>query len=160
MTAELRTYWLPSLDIPTVLHPVMSAVSDARQAVISRIDSTPGVASLESVRRLLESLGASYENVGGDVVVDVSVLVAAVEGHDFLTGFDEVWLCMDVPRSERPPNLEITSDVPFVDRAPAGLSEWMLEVGCRVGLGDGDGLNVATFDPHLARLIQAIGDDG
>jgi hypothetical protein len=49
----------------------------------------------------------------------------------------------------------ISSDlVDFDETTPLGLEEWMLDAGCVLVVGDGDGLNFATFDAGLATKLR------
>lgn len=153
----LHARWLASLDIPAVLRPILTSRPDLQYALVSVIDSTPGVGNLPSLVPLLKELGASFRCLDGDVVLDVATLLELVEQHDFLTGFDEVWLCAEIPESSKPGPLRITSDTPLSGEPPAGLAKWMRASGCLVGLGDGDGLNVVTFDRALAVALHARG---
>jgi hypothetical protein len=152
MTDVLETGWTPSLDIPTALHAVPSDDAFARYVLVSMIDSTPKVRELLSLVPLLKELGVFYAEVDDDVVIELPTLFALADEHNFLSGFDEVWLCTNVPASGKPTRFRITSDVPFGAEPPAGLAEWMLRSSCVAGLGDGDGLNFATFDPQLAAV--------
>lgn len=154
----LNARWLAPLDIPAVLRRVLTSRPDIKYALVSMIDSTPGVGSLPSLVLLLETLGAFYKRVDGDVVVDMPTLLALVEEHEFLAGFDEIWLFAGIPESSKPESLRITSDRPLSGEPPAALAQWMIASGCLVGLGDGDGLNVVTFDRALT-VALAIGDE-
>jgi hypothetical protein len=50
----------------------------------------------------------------------------------------------------------ITSDLHnFNESTPLGLEEWMIDVGCLLALGDGQGLNFACLDPGLAERLRA-----
>ena len=99
---------------------------------------------------LLSRLGSRYAEVGDDVAVDVSTLLDLIEKHDLFSGFDEIWLCPRDPESAKPSDVRLTSDVSLGPDPPPGLAEWMRSAGCFAGLGDGDGLNFATFSPDLA----------
>lgn len=88
-------------------------------------------------------------------MIEARTLLVLAHEHDFLSGFDEVWLCPGMPSSGKPAHLRLTSDRALADEPPAGLAEWMLAASCRAGLGDGDGLNFATFDPALVTLWRA-----
>ena len=152
MSDVLQIGWNPSLDIPAALHRVPVDCLADHYVLISMIDSTPRVARLRSLVPLVEDLNAFHAEVDDDVVIDVPTLLALVNEHNFLSGFDEIWLCTEIPKSGKPAELRITSDTPLGTAQPAGLAEWMLDSSCRAGLGDGDGLNFATFDPALAPL--------
>lgn len=152
MSTDLQIGWNASLDIPSALQRVPADRLDGTYALISTIDSTPHVCRLPSLVPLLGRLDVFYETVGDDVVVDAPTLLGLINEHDFLSGFDEIWLCDAVPTTGKPERFRFTSDVSLGPEPPTGLADWMCESTCRAGLGDGDGLNFATFDAELARL--------
>jgi hypothetical protein len=129
---------------------------DSPFALISMVDSTPRVSELPSLVPLLQRLGRWYSTIGGDVVVEVPTLMALIDDHEFLSGFDEVWLLDELPTSGKPEELRITSDTPLESEVPSGLAEWMAGSSCRAGLGDGDGLNFVTVDPDFASLWRRV----
>lgn len=152
MSDSLQIGWNPSLDIPAALRRVPAERLAAQCVLVSMIDSTPRVRRLPSLVPLLETLGVFYTTVDDDVIIGIPAFFALVDEHDFLSGFDEVWLCAEKPGAGKPEGLRITSDTPLGPEPPSGLADWMLESSCGTGLGDGDGLNFATFDPALAAL--------
>lgn len=156
MTSEfLQIGWTPSLDIPAALRRLPPAGSAGCYVLVSMIDSTPNVRLLPSLVPLLERLGFSHHEVDDDVVIELPTLFALIDEHDFFSGFDEVWLCDEPPRSGKPHGIRITSDKPLEHEPLPELADWMRWATCRAGLGDGDGLNFATFDPALAASWRA-----
>ncbi len=107
-----------------------------------------------SLKTRLSELGASARTVGCDVATDGETLLSLIESG-FFTGFDEVWLFDDPPRSSKPGGLRLTSDAPLRGPPPEQLEDWMRSCGCYAGLGDGDGLNFVTFRPALADMWEA-----
>jgi hypothetical protein len=109
-------------------------------------------ARLPSLVPLLEKLGAFHAEVDDDVAIEVPTFLALVDEHEFSWGFDVIWLCTEIPKSGKPEHIRLTSDAPLGPEPPAGLADWMRGSSCCAGLGDGDGLNYATFDAALAAL--------
>jgi len=71
-------------------------------------------------------------------------------------GFDEVYLCAAWNDEFEAFPARITSDLAdFREGTPLGLEDWMLEAGCLLALGDGDGLNFATPDAKIAERLRA-----
>jgi hypothetical protein len=91
-----------------------------------------------------------HTTVDEDVVIEFATLLACLDVPPLFSGFDEIWLCTAMPALGKPAHLRITSDQPLGSEPTPELAEWMLVSSCRAGLGDGDGLNFATFDPALA----------
>lgn len=152
MSAPLQIGSNASLDIPSALQRVPTTRLTATYVLVSMIDSTPHVRRLPSVIPLLRRLDVFYEIVGDDVVIEPLTLLGLISEYDFLSGFDEVWLCDAVPTAGKPERFRLTSDVSIGPAPASGLVDWMQESNCRAGLGDGDGLNFATFDAALAAL--------
>jgi hypothetical protein len=107
-----------------------------------------------SLKMRLSELGASARIVGCDVATEGKALLSLIESG-FFTGFDEVWLFDDPPRSPKPGALRLTSDAPLRGPPAEELEDWMRSCGCYAGLGDGDGLNFVTFRPALADVWGA-----
>ncbi len=150
MAEILQIGWNPMLDIPSALGRLAGDQLFGWFVLVSMIDSTPNVRHLSSLVPLLEELGAFHPDVDDDVVIEAPILRSLIDDHDFLTGFDEIWLCDEIPRSGKPGEFRLTSDTRLGPEPPRGLAEWMLHAPSRAGLGDGDGLNFATFDDQLA----------
>ena len=150
MVEILQAGWNPTLDIPSALGRLADDQLSGRFVLVSMIDSTPNVCHLPSFVPLLDDLGAFHAVVDDDVVIEAQTLLALVDDHDFLAGFDEIWLCDEIPRSGKPGDFRLTSEVRLGSESPPGMAQWMLRAPCRAGLGDGDGLNFATFDDQLA----------
>jgi hypothetical protein len=152
MTSDLRFGWNPHLDIPAALARLPPQKATSYVVQVSMVDSTPDVSELPSIVPLLADIGRPYTQVGTDVVVDLPTIMCLINEYDFFSGFDEIWLCREIPRMGKPRDLRITSDTRLDSQPPGRLAEWMLESSCRAGLGDGVGLNFVTFEPALATL--------
>lgn len=153
----LHIGWNPELDIPTGLSRLPSPRLASSVALIPTLDSTSAVADLPSLVPHLRSAGLFFSKVDRDVLVDIATLVQLLhdENHEWFTGFDEVYICSSPPEQEKPDSVRITSDRPLTVE-PVGLSSWMKRSTCYLALGDGDGLNFATFDVALAELLRPV----
>ena len=148
MQGRLLYGWNADLDVLSALDRIASNRLARVTALLSVIDSSPDVARMISLIPLLERTGRAYTVVDRDVGVELPILLELFE-EQFFTGFDEVWLVRGTPRRGKPNGLRITSDLRLTGPRE-GLSEWMVDSNCLAGLGDGDGLNFATFDERLA----------
>jgi hypothetical protein len=146
--------WRPDLDIQDAVGRLEHVAVARAQVLISMVDSTPRVGDMLSLKMRLSELGASARIVGCDVATEGKALLSLIESG-FFTGFDEVWLFDDPPRSPKPGALRLTSDAPLRGPPPEQLEDWMRSCGCYAGLGDGDGLNFVTFRPALADVWGA-----
>jgi hypothetical protein len=74
----------------------------------------------------------------------------------FFNGLDELLLCAEWNDEFESFPGRLTSDVhKFEEGTPLGLEEWMLDAGCVLALGDGNGVNFATLDRELADRLRA-----
>jgi hypothetical protein len=149
---QLLSGWNAALDIPAALSLARRDCVAESYVLVSMVDSTPNVGQLPSLIPLLDSLGANHSLLGSSVIIGGDTLLALVEEHEFFNGFDEIWLFRDTPAVSKPEAIPITSDIRLQQELPEVLVSWMRESGCIAGLGDGDGLNFATFRPTLAQL--------
>jgi len=150
MTASLLHGWNPDLDIPTAITKVSRDLRDPCLVLIAVLDSTTEVSSLPSLAPFLEQRARWHATVDGDVVVALATLITCLDHPELFAGFDEIWLCDAMPTAGKPAHLGITSDRPLDSEPSPDLARWMRTASCMAGLGDGDGLNFATFDPALA----------
>jgi hypothetical protein len=151
----VRYGWNPDLDIPSALRIVPA---DLRPpcALVTVVDSSSDVRGIASLAPPLEEMATSYRYVEQALAIPVTVLLRLTHDYDFFQGFDEVWLCDDVPSIVKPTELRLTSDVRLGSEPPPGAAEWMQLCGCVAGLGDGIGLNYVTTDEWFASRWQDL----
>jgi hypothetical protein len=145
--------WNEDLDIPSALalggdHGIYETV-----ALVSTIDSGRNVAGMPSLIPKLEQGGHPHTLLEEDVAVGMATLLTLIR-DDFFFGFDEIWIFRTTPERATPRDVRLTSDQPLIEVSVA-LRNWMVESGCVAGLGDGCGLNFATFDPGLHRMWRS-----
>ena len=151
---DLHSGWIADVGLGGVLGALPSVVGDG-WALVTVVDSSRGVSDLPSIRIAAAAAGISAIRVGASLALRTDGLrILAEDG--FFNGFDEVWLFRGVPAEDKPPGIRLTSDRPLPDLPPAELALWMAASGCRLGLGDGDGLNYVTPDEALADAIERL----
>jgi hypothetical protein len=75
---------------------------------------------------------------------------------NLFNGFDEIWCFNGIPAGDKPHDLWIVAPLNLAEESlPPSLNDWMDRSGCRLGLGDGAGLNYATPDAKTASLLEA-----
>jgi hypothetical protein len=117
-------------------------------AFFSVVDSTRA-SHLSDLVPYLRELGVNPLERAGGVAFEAGTLKLATDLDPFLDGFDELWLFDEFPQGlvSEPPRFTAEYGGEF-----PGLAEWMRGGDCTAGLGDGFGLNYATFDRDLAAL--------
>lgn len=119
--------------------------------LIASIDSTRDLTRLAS--RFAE-IDSGCALLGDGIIVRGGAICQPDQAQYWFNGFDEVW-CFDGQ-----PTIPLPRDVHLVaprnvetDELPAGLATWFAESGCRIGFGDGVGLNFVTPDADIARQL-------
>ena|SRR6266700_3523360 len=146
-TEEITIGWVDSSIREAVREDLMSQF---RWLLVTSIDSTTMLADSEIARRI-KAVDPSCSVLGDGVLVSSGNLLRLVHELDLLTGFDEIW-CFDVaPRVPKPPDLSLVAPLNIENGpVPTQLGSWMRTSECRLGLGDGIGLNFATPHPEIA----------
>ena len=124
-------------------------------AAVPVLDGTDRPGEWPAVRRRLRAGGIRCAQHRGVLLLPPGELdqLASV---GFFNGFDELYLCTEWNEEFETFPARITSDLSdFREATPLGLEDWMLEAGCMLALGDGDGLNFATPDADIAARLRA-----
>jgi hypothetical protein len=122
--------------------------------LITSIDSTTNLSDSVIGKRILAG-DPACKFLGSAVIVPGKSVVRIAERMDLFNGFDELW-CFD--RFPSTPKMEDSWIVsPFnieTGSIPPSLVSWMAETDCKVGLGDGIGLNFATPQSEVAIMLE------
>lgn len=123
------------------------------RVLVSCVDSVREVATTHLAQALLDRFPDC--SVIGDGVLVPGPLVGEAEATlGIFVGFDEVWCFMRSPEWEKPSALSVLPPPAFdVAEAPGDVVKWMVESGCQLALGDGFGMNYATPDPLVERVL-------
>jgi len=153
MMTDIFLYgWNPKLDIPSAIDgPEQRKQIAPSHVLVSMVDSTPAV-DLSDLVPLLQSMGENYDELGSGLVISGEALLSLVDEHKVFDGFDEIWIFGERPIQDKPDAIRLISDRKLGPEPPGLLVDWMRNNGCIAGLGDGDGLNYATFSPVLDEL--------
>jgi hypothetical protein len=156
--------WVPTT-ISWVLEKLPDIPTRFTHALISSIDSSRDIASLAhispSFRKAKQLCNARYEALGKAIVVSSSDLVCLSRKGDLFTGFDEMWFFRFEPMDAPPDDISLVGPLKIVeDFSPDLEIQWMKRTGAVLGLGDGGGLNFASFDQEIAaQLAKMPGED-
>ena len=123
--------------------------------LVSTLDSTAAVVQSrlgrEATRRCpgVAALGKGLLVPGADIA-------NLVDEFDLFQGFDEVWCFEDRPTVVRPDTFPLVSPTRLAGGdVPPALVDWMKATQCKLGLGDGGGLNVVTPSEDIALMLTA-----
>ena len=122
-------------------------------AAIPVLDNAERPGEWPAVRRRLRAEGIRYDQHRGVLLLAPGEL-DRFSSVGLFRGFDELYLASEWNDEFESFPGRITSDQQnFHDDTPLGLEEWMIDIGCLLGVGDGEGLNYATLDGDLAERL-------
>jgi hypothetical protein len=124
-------------------------------AAIAVLENADRPAEWPLVRRRLRAEGIRTMQHRGVLLLEPGEL-DRFSAVGLFRGMDELFLCAAWNDEFEGFPGRITSDQhDFNEGTALGLEEWMLDSGCLLALGDGDGLNYATLDHDLDRRLKA-----
>jgi hypothetical protein len=155
---ETSSNWIVGwvgISIGLLLRRDSTVLSRFSSILVTSVDSSWDMPEFLTAKRIvLRYPQCSF--LGKGLMIPGQLIVTAEREFNLFCGFDEVW-CFDAPPSKsKPDDLSIVAPRDFgKENPPPLLIPWMQESGCRLAMGDGDGLNYATPDKSLADLLQA-----
>jgi hypothetical protein len=124
-------------------------------AAVPLLEGAERPAEWPAVRRRLRAEGIRAEQHHGVLLLQPGDL-DHLSSLGFFRGNDELLLCDHWNEEFESFPGRISSDQQdFSITTPLGLEEWMVDAGCLLALGDGNGLNFATLDPELVVRLRA-----
>jgi hypothetical protein len=141
--------------VADVVDAGIDLLPDFGLAAIPVLDNAERPAEWPIVQRHLRAEGIRYHEHRGVLLLESGDL-DHLSTTGFFRGLDELFLCAEWNDEFEPFPGRITSDLQdFNESSPLGLEEWMLDTGCLIAVGDGNGLNFATLDADLAGKLKA-----
>ena len=141
--------------ISDVLDAGVDLVPHFEMAAIPVMESQERPVEVPTVRRRLRAEGIRVREHRGVLLLEAGAL-DQFNTLGLFAGTDELLLCSEWNDEFESFPGRFTSDLnDFSVSTPLGLEEWMLDTGCLLALGDGQGLNYATLDPDLADNLRA-----
>ena len=124
-------------------------------AAVPLLDGHERPGELPAVRRRLRAEGIRSRQHRGVLLLAPGEL-DQFSAIGLLAGNDELFLCSEWNDEFESFPGRVSSDAQdFNEVTPLGLEEWIVDSGCLLALGDGNGLNFATLDRDLAGRLHA-----
>lgn len=140
--------------IPDLLDAV-DLLPEFQLAAVAVLDGNERPGEWPSIRRRLRAEGIRYMTHRGALLLTPGEL-DRLSAVGLLGGQDEVYLVSEWKDEFEVFPGRISADlVDFEETTPLGLEEWMVDAGCLLALGEGQGLNFAALDPALGELLRA-----
>jgi hypothetical protein len=142
-----------TVSIPDVLDGV-DLLPDFQLAALAVLDGNERPGEWPTIRRRLRAEGIRHLTHRGAVLLTPGEL-DRLSSVGMLGGQDELYLVAEWNDEFEVFPGRITTDlVDFDETTPLGLEEWMIDAGCLLALGEGQGLNFATLDSQLAERLR------
>ncbi|GAA3801096.1 hypothetical protein [Cellulomonas soli] len=129
-----------------------SVIRSLRCVLVSSMDSDRDVGRMTwaASRRADDSTWATSMS---PLVLSGRSVLELLRDPSLFTGFDEIWVPSRLPVARPPDDAYLVAPRALDVESPLPISAWLATSRCRLGVGDGDGLNYAVSDERLgARL--------
>ncbi len=141
--------------VAEVLDAWLDLMPDFEMCAIPVLDGQERPGEWPAIRRRLRAEGIRASEHRGVLLLAPGEL-DQLSSIGMLTGTDEVLFVDDWNDEFETFPGRLSSDLTdFEETTPLGLEEWMIHAGCVLAIGDGNGLNFATFDAELAQKLRA-----
>lgn len=152
----LNTGWLDA-SIGTVFAEREEMIRPFAWLLITSLDSTNDLTRVPVAGDVVRRHPTAHF-LGGGLAIQRRDLQSILSDQRLFFGFDEVWFFESEPMERKPDDVAIVAPLDFRTSKPTpGLERWMTESACRLGLGDGVGMNYVTSDENVAdRLVHAV----
>jgi hypothetical protein len=84
------------------------------------------------------------------LVISGAALVSLLEDTSLFAGFDELWIPSRLPVANPPDDANLVAPRELDVESPPGVVRWVEDSRCRLGIGDGYGMNYVAADLELA----------
>lgn len=131
-------------------------ISGFSYVLVTSLDSTHDVSSADIGREIMQRFPRCTA-VGDGILIPAAEIAKVDREIGLFFGFDEIW-CLDVALNKpKPGNISILPP-PSLDSTvvESTVEEWMMASACRLGLGDGFGLNYVTSDAEVSLALGEI----
>jgi hypothetical protein len=127
-----------------------SRILDLPYVLISSIDSDTQVSDMRWVTACRLDAPAWALSLSPLVISGASTIDLLADDNLF-TGFDELWIPTGPPFAQPPDDAYLVAPRELDTEVPAAVLAWLEVSECRLGVGDGYGMNYAVCDLALGR---------
>ena len=129
-----------------------SKIRDLPYVLISSMDSDRQVTTMPWVTaRCLNS--ATWALSLTPLVISGVSAIDLLADDNLFTGFDELWIPTGLPVAQPPEDAHLVAPRELDIECPAGVLNWLDASGCRLGVGDGYGMNYVLGEPALGNDV-------
>jgi hypothetical protein len=122
--------------------------------LLTSVDSTTALSS-SAIGQVIIERHPRCKFLGDGIVIPDSLIIDFVKSFDLFHGFDEAWLFEAEPSLPKPKEGWLVAPLNLnCNELTPTISSWMQETACKLGLGDGIGLNYVTSDEKSPAILN------
>jgi len=145
---------LPECSVRAWLEEHQVTVARLPFILISTIDSNRPVADMPwAVAKGRSDPGWALST--SPLVISGSSTVELLDQNLF-TGFDELWVPAQMPVTDPPDDANLVAPRALDVEVPPAVLAWLTLSGCRLGVGDGEGMNYVVRDSDLGSGLGLV----
>lgn len=151
--SELRFGHVPGRTVRDWLESHVERLTSLPYILIASVDSDRTTATMPWVLNRSKA-DPNWALSLTPLVISGASLVGLLGDSNLFTGFDELWILREVPAIAPPDAAYLVAPRDFAEEVPVSILQWVEDSQCRLGVGDGDGLNFVSLDLPLARSLD------
>lgn len=128
-----------------------SAISELPYILISSMDSDREVAAMPWARARQQD--PAWAISLHPLVLSGQSVIELLSDPELFTGFDELWVPATLPVEQPPGDAYLVGPQQLDSDSPEAIGRWIRASHCRLGVGDGDGMNYVVSDSKLALAL-------
>jgi hypothetical protein len=123
-------------------------------ALLTSVDSMRALSS-SAIGQLIIERHPRCKFLGDGIIIPDNSILDIARSFNLFHGFDEAWFFETEPSSPRPKESSLVAPLNLNcnELAPT-ISSWMQAAACKLGLGDGIGLNYVAADEEIAKHVE------
>jgi len=154
-SSEIRVGRLPNCSVRAWLEEHQVTVARLPLILISTFDSDRRVADMPwAVAKGRSDPGWALST--SPLVISGSSTVDLLGDQNLFTGFDELWVPAQMPVIDPPDDANLVAPRDLDVEVPPAVLAWLTLSGCRLGVGDGEGMNYVVRDSDLGSGLGLV----
>ena len=123
-------------------------------ALITSIDSTTALSSAH-IGRLIVERYPQCRFLGEGIMIPDHLLLNVIRSLDLFRGFDEAWFFEIGPSLKKPNDCWLVGPLNLqFEELPPPTAAWMRKSMCKLGVGDGIGMNYVAVNEGIDKEIE------
>ncbi|EKD26011.1 MAG: hypothetical protein ACD_79C01405G0003 [uncultured bacterium] len=154
---ELRNLFVGNIQnsISKLIYKKQPVIQNYPYALITSIDSCYQINKLLFYPKLKELDLRLCNIISEQLLLLTNDLILIHERFNIFNGFDEIWFFSDLPKNPVPKTFTITGPTDVELLVHSNILEWMIANNCKLGIGDGIGLNYISIDSNTVKILTS-----